>query len=121
VALYFNMPPGVSPGPQHLVLNFGNDMYVLPNAVVVVNNNPPAIGAVTANADGSATVAGANLASDSRVFFDGLEAAVETPFIGALQSGSITVVPPPGFSGQKASVVVYNSDWQSSTTLHSTA
>ena len=121
VALYFNMPPGVSPGPQHLVLNFGNDMYVLPNAVVVVNNNPPENLAVTANADGSATIAGANLASDSRVFFDGLEAAVETPFIGTLQSGSITVVPPPGFSGQKASVVVYNSDWQSSTTLDSTA
>jgi hypothetical protein len=119
VALYFNMPPGAAPGPQHLVLNFGNDMYVLPNAVVVVNNNPPAIGAVTANADGSATITGSNLASDSRVFFDGLEAAVETPFNP--KSGSITVVPPPGFSGQNARVVVYNSDWQSSTTLDSTA
>jgi hypothetical protein len=121
VALYFTMPPGVSTGPQHLILNFGNDIYVLPNAVVVVNNNPPAIGAVTANADGSATVTGANLASDSRVFFDGLETTVKTPFSGNLKSGSITVVPPPGFSGQKASVVVYNSDWQSSATLDSAA
>ena len=127
VALYFNMPAGIAPGPQHLVLSFGkdindiDDIYVLPNAVVVVANNAPAIGAVTANADGSATVTGANLASDSRVFLDGLEAAVETPFSGNSQSGSITVIPPPGFSGQKASVVVYNSDWQSSTTLDSAA
>ncbi len=121
VALYFNMPQGVSPGPQHLLLNFGDDIYVLPNAVVVVSKNPPAIGAVTANADGSATVSGTNLASDSRVFFDGLETAVKTPFSGTLQGASIGVVPPPGFSGQKASVVVYNSDWQSSTTLDSTA
>jgi hypothetical protein len=117
VALYFNMPPGTAAGPRHLVLNFGNDIYVLPNAVVVVNNNPPGNLAVTANADGSATITGSNLASDSRVFFDGLEATAETP----LKNGSVTVIPPPGFSGQKASVVVYNSDWQSSTTLDSAA
>ena len=121
VALYFNMPPGTAAGPRHLVLNFGSDIYVLPNAVVVVNNNPPAVGAVTANTDGSATITGSNLASNSRVFFDGLEAALETPFSGTAQNGSITVIPPPGFSGQKASVVVYNSDWQSSITLDSTA
>ena len=122
VALYFNMPAaGASAGPQHLVLNFGDDIYVLPNAVVVVNNNPPLNLAVTANADGSATITGANLASDSRVFFDGLETAIAARFSGNPQSGSISVVPPPGFSGQKASVVVYNSDWQSSTTLDSTA
>ena len=117
VALYFTMPQGVTAGPRHLVLNFGNDIYVLPNGVVVVNNNPPLNVAVTANADGSATIGGSNLASDSRMFFDGLEATVETP----LKNGLITVVPPPGFGGQKASVVVYNSDWQSSTTLDSTA
>jgi uncharacterized protein (TIGR03437 family) len=121
VVLYFDMPPGVSPGPRHLILNFGDDVYILPNAVVVVDRNPPAIGAVTANADGSATISGANLGSDSRVFFDGLEAAVRTPFSGDLGSGSITVVPPPGFSGQNASVVAYNSDWQSSTTLDAAA
>jgi len=122
VALYFNMPAaGAAAGPQHLVLNFGNDIYVLPNAVVVVNNNPPAVGAVTANADGSATITGSNLASSSLIFFDGLEAAVQTLFSGAPQSGSITVVPPPGFSGQKASVVAYNRDWQSSITLDSAA
>ena len=117
VALYFNMPAGTAAGPRHLVLDFGGDIYVLPNAVVVVNNNPPAVSAVTANTDGSATISGVNLASDSRVFFDGLEATVETP----LKNGSITVIPPPGFSGQKASVVVYNSDWQSSITLDSSA
>jgi hypothetical protein len=122
VALYFNMPAaGASAGPQHLVLNFGDDIYVLPNAVVVVNNNPPLNLAVTANADGSATITGANLASDSRVFFDGLETAIAARFSGNPQSGSISVVPPPGFSGQKASVVVYNSDWQSSITLDSQA
>jgi hypothetical protein len=121
VVLYFDMPAGVSPGPRHLILNFGDDVYILPNAVVVVDRNPPAIGAVTANADGNAVIAGANLGSDSRVFFDGLEAAVQTPFSGDLGSGSITVVPPPGFSGQNASVVAYNSDWQSSTTLDAAA
>jgi hypothetical protein len=121
VALYFNMPAVAPVGPQHLVLNFGNDIYVLPNAVVVVNNNPPSVGGVTPNADGSATIAGANLASDSRIFFDGLEAAVKTPFSGSAQNGSVSVVPPPGFSGQQASVVVYNTDWQSSITLDSSA
>ena len=122
VALYFNMPAaGAAPGPRHLVLNFGDDIYVLPNAVVVVNNNPPAIAAVTANSDGSATVTGANLASTSQIFFDGIEAAVATPFSGTLKSGSLAVAPPPGFSGQKASVVAYNDDWQSSITLDSTA
>ena len=121
VALYFDMPSGVSPGPRHLILNFGGDVYILPNAVVVVDKNPPAIGAVKSNADGSVTISGANLGSDSRIFFDGLEAAVQTPFSGNLQSGSIAIVPPPGFSGQNASVVAYNSDWQSSTTLDAAA
>ncbi len=117
VALYFDMPAGVVAGPRHLALKFGNDMYILPNAVVVVDQNPPAIGSVTPNQDGSVTVAGVNLASSSRVFFDGLETAVRTPFSGGLLGGSVTVVPPPGFSGQQASVVAYNSDGQSSMTL----
>jgi len=115
------MPAGVVAGPRHLVLTFANDMYILPNAVVVADQNPPAASSVTANQDGSVTVTGVGLASGSRIFFDGLEAAVETPFSGSLLTGSVAVVPPPGYSGQQANLVVYNEDGQSSMTLDSVA
>lgn len=102
-------------GPRHLLFNFGNDMYVLPDGVVLVQKGPPAITAVTPNPDGSVTVTGSNFGSDSTVYFDGLRATITVPFAGNLGSGSITVLPPPGYSGQAASIIVYNSDEQNST------
>ena len=113
------MPPNAGAGPRHLVLNYGNDMYILPDGVNVTLNNPPAISALDANKDGSVTVSGSNLDAGSRIFFDGLEAGVVTPFTGDSTKGTVTVTPPPGFGGQNAAVVAYNQDGQNSTTLDS--
>ncbi|MGD0500555.1 MAG: matrixin family metalloprotease [Bryobacteraceae bacterium] len=121
VVMYWNMPFFAQTGSRHLVLNFANDMYVLPDAVTMTANNPPSIDSVTANGDGSVTVTGGNLGVDTRIFFDGLEAAVSAPFSGKDGTGSIAVVPPPGFDGQTATVTAYNSDGQNSTTLDSVA
>jgi uncharacterized protein (TIGR03437 family) len=120
VVVYFTMPrmnPGV--GPRHLILNFGDDIYVMPQAINLIRHNPPAITSVTANEDGSVTVAGRNMGPDSRVFFDGLQAAAAKPFSGDDAEGSVAVFPPPGFGEQKASVTVYNADGQNSLTLQS--
>jgi hypothetical protein len=118
VVMYFKMPWAAGAGPRHLVLNYGNDMYVLPDAINLVQKNPPSISAA-ANDDGSVTVSGANLNSDSRIFFDGLPAAVKTPFNGDGSDGSIAVIPPPGFGGQTATITVFNPDGQNSMTLES--
>lgn len=121
VAMQFQLPFFEPRGPRHLVLNFGNDMYVLPNGVFFVRKNPPAIASVKPNADGSATVAGSNMGPDTKIYFDGLPASIQTPFSGNDASGSITVIPPPGFSGQQASVVAYTPEGQSSMTFDSVA
>jgi uncharacterized protein (TIGR03437 family) len=122
IALYFPMPPDAGSGPRHLVLNYGNDMYVLPDGVNLTLNNPPAIAQLDANKDGSVAVSGSNLDAGSRIFFDGLEAGVVTPFApptGDSTTGTVTVTPPPGSGGQNAAVVAYNEDGQNSTTLDS--
>jgi uncharacterized protein (TIGR03437 family) len=115
VALALDLPTFVmSTGPRHILFNFGNDMYVLPDGLVLVQQDPPAISAVTPNADGTVTITGSNFGPDSRVFFDGLPAN-SRPAGSVNQNGSITVTPPPGYNNQIASVVVYNSDGQNST------
>ena len=117
VALYFNPGIGAGTGPRHLVMNFGNDIYVLPDAVDLVQNGPPQINSVIPNADGSVTLAGVGFGPDSTVFFDGLQAAVATPFNGS----SMTVIPPQGASGQTSTLTVFNSDGQNSMILQSQA
>jgi hypothetical protein len=107
---YFIPPVSPGTGPRHLVYAYANDMFVLPDAVVLVNNGPPYINAVMGNADGSVTVTGGNFGPDSRVLFDGL-AAVATVSNAA---GAITVTPPASSSGQIATVTVFNSDGQNS-------
>ncbi len=115
LALDLNRPfsPGV--GSRHLIFNFGNDMYVLPYGLTLVQRDAPAISAVTPNGDGTVTIAGTNFGADSRVFFDGLPAAVQPPLSGDGTQGSFSVTPPPGFSGQVSTITVYNSDGQNST------
>jgi uncharacterized protein (TIGR03437 family) len=114
----------VTPGPRHLVMTFatghGTDLYVLPDALTVVQNGPPAISSLTSNSDGSVTVAAAGLTADSRVFFDGLQASVITPFVSTdANDGVITVMPPQGASGQNATVTVFTADNQNSMLLQS--
>jgi hypothetical protein len=108
---YFIPPPSAGTGPRHLVYTFANDMFVLPDAVVLVNNGPPYVNAVTGNGDGSVTVTGGNFGPDSRVFFDGLPAVSE---VNNYESGSITATPPASSGGQVATVTVFDSDGQNS-------
>ncbi len=117
VDAWFAPPIGSGTGPRHLVFNFGNDMYVLPNGVVLVQKGPPAINSLTANQDGSVTLNGAGFGLDSTVYFDGAKASTVMPFAGSDAQGSITVLPPPGTSGQVSTVTVSNSDGQNSMML----
>ena len=112
LALYFNVPLGAASGPRHMVFTLPNgDIYVLPDAVTLVQRNPPTINAVTPNGDGTVTVTGNNFGADSSVYFDGQPATVQNNDGQA----ALTVVPPSGYSGQNASVIVFNSDGQNST------
>jgi uncharacterized protein (TIGR03437 family) len=117
LALYTFIPRLAGTGPRHLVLNYGNDVYIMPQAVNLVQRPVPAITSVTQNGDGSVTVSGANLGGDTRIFFDGLNAVISNPFND--QQGSITVLPPPGTSGQTAAIAAFNGDGQNSTMLPS--
>jgi uncharacterized protein (TIGR03437 family) len=115
-ALYFAAGVFTNPGSRHLILNFQDDMYVLPNGVQMVTKNPPAITAVEPASDGNLVVAGKNLGRRSRVFFDGMEASVRG---FDAEKGALTVMPPVGFSGQTAAITVTNPDGQNSMTLDS--
>jgi uncharacterized protein (TIGR03437 family) len=121
LALYFNVPsPAPAPGPRHLVFAFGEDddsgrdIYVLPEAINLVQNGPPTINSATPNQDGTVTVTGSRMGPDSRVYFDGLPASVAVPFSAGDGQGSITVVPPAGRDGQVSTLSVANSDGQDS-------
>ncbi|HMD71765.1 MAG TPA: IPT/TIG domain-containing protein [Bryobacteraceae bacterium] len=107
---YFSLSSAQGTGPRHLVFNFGNDIYVLPDGLVFVQQGPPYISSVNTNGDGTVTIAGGNFGPDSRVFFDGLQA----PATSAPAQNSITVTPPPGASGQTSTVTVFNADSQNS-------
>jgi uncharacterized protein (TIGR03437 family) len=102
-----------------MVFNFGNDMYVLPNGVTLVTKGPPRIDSVTPNPDGTVTLTGAGFGIDSTVFFDGLRATIAVPFSGTDAVGSISVIPPPGESGQIATLTAFNTDGQNSMILQS--
>ena len=110
---YFNMPIIPGTGARHMVFNMGNDIFVLPNALTLVQNAPPMVNFVTSNPDGSATVFGNNFFPDTTIYFDGLA----IPALNNSGAGSITVAPPPGNSGQTPVVAAYNSDGQNSTFL----
>ena len=119
LALYFGMPLFAGAGPRHMIFNFGTDMYVLPDAITLVQKGAPVIGSVTPNGDGSVTITGSGFGLDSRVFFDGIQATTLTPFSGTDALGSIAVAPPAGSSGQVSNITVFNGDGQNSTFLQS--
>jgi len=121
LALYFGMPPFAGTGPRHMVFTFANDMYVLPDAITLVQKGAPVVSSVTPNADGSGnvTVTGSGFGPDSRVFFDGIQGTTFTPFSGTDTLGSITVTPPAGSGGQVSNITVFNGDGQNSTFLQS--
>lgn len=121
LALYFGMPLFAGAGPRHMIFNFGSDMYVLPDAITLVQKGAPVVSSVAPNIDGSGnvTVTGSGFGPDSRVFLDGIQAATFTPFSGTDTLGSITVTPPAGSGGQVSNITVFNGDGQNSTFLQS--
>ena len=113
---------GVTAGPRHLVMTFqttqGDDLVVVPDAITVVNNGPPAINSLVSNGDGSVTLAAAGITPDSRVFFDGLQATTSVPFAATdATDGAVTVIPPAGAGGQTSTVTVFTADNQNSMLL----
>jgi len=117
IALYVLIPLFSTPGSRHMVVNYGNDIYVMPNAFQMVAKPTPAITGVNANSDGSVTIAGTYLGGDTRIFFDGIQAAISVPFAGNDQQGALTVIPPARIAGQTAQVSAFNGDGQNTTML----
>jgi hypothetical protein len=120
--MFFNYPSPPTAGPEHLLFTLPDDIFVLPQAIQVVQNPPPVLTAVTPNPDGSVAVAGTGLTANSQVFFDSLPGQVTVAYAASQtdasgQSGSVSVMPPPGASGQTATITVYNPDGQNSTFL----
>jgi uncharacterized protein (TIGR03437 family) len=113
IDLAFN--PATGGGPRHLVFSLGGDIYVRPGAVELVSRPAPLVRRVQAQTDGSGNasliLSGDNFAPDSRVYFDGVRAAV-LGFDPA--TGNLQVTPPPGPAGRQAVITVDNSDGQSS-------
>ena len=109
---------GASGGPQHLIFTTPDYMYVAPGAINLTNAPPPTVNAATPNGDGTVTVTGANWASDSLIYFDGLPTTISSldP-----KNGIAVVTPPPGPPGQTSVVSVYNDDGQNSQFLQLTA
>jgi len=119
---FFEPTPNSGTGLRHLVFDLDDgDMYVLPAGVSLVEKQPPFVDSVTANPDGTVTVAGTGLGSDSAVYFDSLPATVTANSCPSAPNVdcTITVTPPSGVSGQISDVTVFNADEQNSTFLQS--
>lgn len=111
----FQFTPFSAQGPRHLVFTAGDEVYVLPSGLNVVNTRPPSITSVTAETNESGnrvvSIMGAGFTASTRILFDGLEAQVLSVDEAA---GRIVVSPPPAASGYRASVVALNGDGQTS-------
>jgi uncharacterized protein (TIGR03437 family) len=118
IALDLNFNLGAQPGSQHVVFTTPDYMYVLPSGINATQKAPPTVTSVAANPDGSLTVTGTSWAPDTLLYFDGLPSAIK-----ALdwQNGFAVVVPPPGASGQQATLTAYNTDGQNSQLLQAAA
>jgi len=127
LAVYLDYPSPPVSGPEHLLFTLPDDIYVLPHGVQIVQNPPPMVSALTPNSDGTVTVTGTGIGPGSQVYFDSLPARVTVPYAanvqsnGTTQSGSVSVLPPPGASGQVSTITVYNGDGQNSMFVQSQA
>ena len=111
IAMDIGFMLGADPGPQHLIFTTPDFMHVLPSAVRLTQQNPPAIQAVSSNSDGTLTIAGTDLVAGSAVYFDGLPASIVSINV---KTGIAIVTPPPGAGGQTVVLTVYNPDGQNS-------
>ena len=102
-------------GPRHLVFSTPSDLYVLPSAMVLVQQLPPAITSATGGTDTNGnrvvTISGSNLSGDTRILFDGVPA----PILSAnAATGILVVAPPPAPASYQTNIVALNPDGQSS-------
>ncbi len=118
IALDLGFGLAAQTGPQHVIFTTTDYMYVLPSGLNLTRQPPPTVGTVNNNGDGTVTVRGANWASDSQIYFDGLPSAIAS--LDA-NGGVAIVVPPTGANGQNATVSVFNSDGQNSQFVQSAA
>ena len=109
----FRFTPFSTQGARHLVFSAGDEIYVLPSGLNVVNSRPPSITSVAPDVDGSgvAAVVGTGFTAGTRILFNGLEAQVLN-FDEA--GGRIVVRPPAGPSGFESNVIALNADGQTS-------
>jgi uncharacterized protein (TIGR03437 family) len=109
---YLQMDVSTSPfsteGVRHLIASSPGETYVLPSAVALVDRGAPSF-AVLPYPDGALHLSGAALTTMTRVYFDGVAAAVRLA-----ENGRIVVVPPPAPAGHRAVITALNSDGQSS-------
>ena len=100
------------PGPQHVIFTTPDYMYVLPSGIYLTQQNTPLISSVTANGDGTLTVAGSNwnfrypdlFRQPARFDYVSLNPQTGVAVVGRL----------PGASNQTATLTAYNSDGQNS-------
>jgi uncharacterized protein (TIGR03437 family) len=113
--LNFVLTPFSGLGPRHLIFSTANDLYVLPSAMTLVNQMPPAVTAVAGASDGAGTavvtVTGSGFTSATRVLFDG---EVADTVSVASDGTSMVVTAPPAPSGYRANVIALNGDGQTS-------
>ena len=106
--------PFTGTGPRHLVFAANGDVHVRPGAVQLVARPAPLVRSAQAETDANGNLTlvltGDNFAADSRVYVDGVAAAVRS-FDEV--TGRLRVTPPAGPGGRQAVISVYNSDGQS--------
>lgn len=106
--------PEVGDGTRHLIFSRPGETYVQPAALHLTTAQPPSVGEITADSDSSVTMTGTELGAETRVFFDGAPAAVESYDAAA---GKLTVSAPPSPQDHRARILAINSDGQSSSFL----
>lgn len=111
VFLYLKIAPDAQPGPQHVIFNTPDYMYVLPSAMYLTASVPPALTGLTANADGTITVTGNSFLPGTQIYFESLPATLLSLDSAA---GIAVVLPPSGTNGQQATLTAYNPDGQNS-------
>jgi uncharacterized protein (TIGR03437 family) len=117
VQVNFQFSPFSGLGPRHLVFSTPNDTYVLPSALTLVANRPPAIASLTdgtdANGNHVLTITGSDLSAGTRILFDGVPGNILSFDVGD-PLDKIVVSPPPAPANYNANVVALNPDGQTS-------
>lgn len=108
--------PEVGDGTRHLVFSRQGETYIQPGALTLTTAQPPNVGEITADSASSVAIVGSDLGAETKVFFDGAPAAVESYDTDA---GRLTVRVPPSSQDHRALVLAVNPDGQSSSFLQS--